>query len=531
MSTEQKKLRILRPATDQTSAQPDPEPSEQRSEGATVHQLTPREEIEKIKSENLTGRQLRIARRLAQKNGLQPTSDLDAVRLLRSEGIDPFERAAAPKAQQQRQRDRAGVAAEIQQSKSSLPATVRSPAQNQIGQIAPQKKPAPQAVDDATREKEVRNIQKGLVKRRRRRLATLMVKLAFYVLLPTLIASYYFYRVATPMYATYTEFVIQQAEAPGMSAGGGLLAGSPFATATDSISVQGYLTSRDAMLRLDENPGFRALFQTQEVDVLQRLEKEATNEEAYRIYKKRVIIGFDPAEGVVKMEVIAPSPEASLRISEALVGYAEERVDQLSARLRADQVSGAEASYAEAEVKFEAALDRVAELQRQSGVFDSTSTVGRIEGQIAELEGQILTKELELEQLKDNLRPNRTKVRVLEREIELLNIKLQEKEALVTQGSETQGSVIDINAELEKARTMQAVRQEQLAIANQNLETARVEANRQTRYLEMGVAPVVPDKAAYPRAFENTLLAFLIFAGIYLMVSLTVSILREQVST
>ena len=69
-----------------------------------------------------------------------------------------------------------------------------------------------------------------------------------------------------------------------------------------------------------------------------------------------------------------------------------------------------------------------------------------------------------------------------------------------------------------------------LSTAMQSVETARVEANRQTRYLSMGVNPVAPDEATYPRAFENTFVAFLIFAGIYLMLSMTVAILREQVS-
>ena len=47
----------------------------------------------------------------------------------------------------------------------------------------------------------------------------------------------------------------------------------------------------------------------------------------------------------------------------------------------------------------------------------------------------------------------------------------------------------------------------------------------------LDVEPVVPDEATYPRALENTILAFLVFAGIYLMISLTASILREQVTT
>ena len=64
----------------------------------------------------------------------------------------------------------------------------------------------------------------------------------------------------------------------------------------------------------------------------------------------------------------------------------------------------------------------------------------------------------------------------------------------------------------------------------QQLESARIEANRQVRYLSTGVNPIPTDEPAYPRAFENTLLTFFVFAGLYLMISLTVSILREQVS-
>jgi hypothetical protein len=47
-------------------------------------------DLEQIRKEGLTGRQLRLARRMAQKHGLPATSDFDAVRLLRAAGINPF---------------------------------------------------------------------------------------------------------------------------------------------------------------------------------------------------------------------------------------------------------------------------------------------------------------------------------------------------------------------------------------------------------------------------------------------------------
>ena len=475
--------------------------------------LSPREEIAKIKQENLTGRQLRIARRLAQKNGLQATSDLDAVRLLRNRGIDPFNRGELM--------DVGGVP---DNQPVALPATVR---QNKGSVGKPIKQP--QIIDDDTREREVRKIQRGLVQRRRKRLAVLMVKLACYVMLPSLIAGYYFYRVATPMYATYTEFVIQQAEAPGAT--GGFFSGSPFATATDSITVQGYLTSRDAMLRLDEDPGFRSMFQNEEVDVLQRLAKDASNEDAYALYKKKVVIGFDPTEGVVKMEVITPSPASSLELSRTLIAYAEERVDQQTKRLREDTMKGAQVGYDDSEAKLTIAQDNVANLQRKLNTFDPTATFSLLQSQIGELETLILEKELERAELTANTSPNPTKLRILDQKLAVLNRKLTEKQSRVIEGADGQTSIVEVNASLTHAQTNLALRQELLAQSLLSLEAARVEAGRQTRYLSMGVEPVQTDQAAYPRAFENTLLSIIVFAGLYLIMSLTISILREQVTT
>jgi len=100
----------------------------------------------------------------------------------------------------------------------------------------------------------------------------------------------------------------------------------------------------------------------------------------------------------------------------------------------------------------------------------------------------------------------------------------------LTDGTGSVSSLASISGELRMAEVDLQTRTMLMQQSLQQLETARIEANRQTRYLSMGVTPIPPDEATYPRAFENTLLAFLIFSGVYLMISLTASILREQVS-
>jgi capsular polysaccharide transport system permease protein len=109
--------------------------------------------------------------------------------------------------------------------------------------------------------------------------------------------------------------------------------------------------------------------------------------------------------------------------------------------------------------------------------------------------------------------------------------KISELRSQLTESTSDGQSIARIGSELAMAQINLETRTLMLQSSLQQLETARTEANRQTRYLSLGVSPTPPDEATYPRKFENTILAFLIFAGAYLMMSLTASILREQVTS
>jgi capsular polysaccharide transport system permease protein len=129
-------------------------------------------EIADIRKEGLTGRQLRLARRVAQKHGLAPTSDFDAVRLLRRQGIDPFQRSnmlelVVPSR------------ADVNDPEVGVPQTVGKEPQL----------PSTQVRTDDSRAREIIRMQRDIVKRRRRKLAQLATRVAFVVMLPTLLAG------------------------------------------------------------------------------------------------------------------------------------------------------------------------------------------------------------------------------------------------------------------------------------------------------------------------------------------------------
>ena len=484
-----------------------------------------------IRAEKLTERQLRIAKRIAALHQIEVSSAEEAVLRLRERGIDPSHRTAV------------GSILSSEGTRAQAAPSPNAPAVRQapVPSILPDRSPAPPgrpalpSREELTEEKraaEIYRIQRDLARRRRRRMAMLAMRLALFVFLPTALVGIYYGRYASPLYATVSQFQIQSAESgSGASGLSGMLGGSGLGTNQDAVAVQSYLTSRDAMLRLDEDLGFRRAFQDPSVDAIKRLPADATNEATFSLYKDSVKIGYDPTEGVLNMEVIAPDPQLSEQFSRALISYAEQLVDALTSRMRSDQMDGARETYQDAEEKMLAAQLRVQELQERLGVLDPVAESGVVMAQVSMLEGQLAEKQLELGQLQSNARPLQSRVDAVEGDITRLRDLITQTRQQLTQGNDTRNSLAAIGGELRVAEAEMLTRQEMLAAAAAQMETARIEANKQVRYLSLSIAPIPPDEATYPRAFQNTLVAFLVFSGIYLMLSLTASILREQVST
>jgi capsular polysaccharide transport system permease protein len=553
---------VARPAVPRATLVPDPipEPAARRRSEARVLPPIPDDggpdiadlvqggphteagpEIDAIRREGLTGRQLRMARRVAQKHGLAPTSDFDAVRLLRGEGIDPFQRATmldlVMPLEDESAEDPAPVARGAPRNAPTAPTAPDGSAP--IGRVQlPQTMPASNPYLPSTevspmerRSRDIMDIQRDIARRRRTKLLLLLTRLTAFVFLPTLLAGWYYYGYATPLYATKSEFLILQADAQGGGSGiGGLLSGTQFATNQDSIAVQSYMQSRDAMMRLNEDMGFKAHFKQDWIDPIQRLDPDATDEAAYKVYKRNVKIGYDPTEGVIRMEVIAADPQVSAAFSSHLIQYAEERVDELSRRKREDQMRDARASLERAKADRREAQERLVALQEGS-ILDPQGEIASIRALINAVELQLQEKELALNSQLNNARPNAARVDALRSEVQLLRDDLNKQNRRLTDATEGQNSLAAVTAQIQMAQADLATADLFLQSALQNEKQTELEANRQVRYLTTSVRPVAPDEPTYPRAFENTILAFLIFSGIYLMISLTASILREQVSS
>ncbi len=482
--------------------------------------------LEAIRNEGLTARQLRMAMRVAQKHGIRPTSAYEAVLMLRQRGIDPFARATLLSLVQNDQAEQGReLAPSPETAPAAAPATADDPvaaAKERMARIA------------SEREKELKRVQHEIAKRRRKRMALLGARLLVFVTLPTFLVTWYFYLIATPMYGTESQFIIQQADSQGgMGAVGGLLpsaAGMGMGGQSEAASVQAYLQSRAAMNRLDDEEGFKEHFSGSGIDILRRLSEDATNEDAFKLYKRHVQIGYDPTEGVVRLEVIAATPEDSERFSRALIRFAEEQVDMMTQRLRDSQLGEARAGLDEAQERLTEARLAVVNLQEQSSILSGEVELSMISQQISALETELTQTRLSLQELLSNPRPNQARVQPLERREAALRAEIDTLRGSLTRDTDGTVSLARVQSQLIMAEAEVQTREMMRAQAMQQLENARIEVSRQVRYLALSVEPVAPDSPTYPRKAENSALAFLIFLGIYLFMSMTASVLREQIS-
>lgn len=154
--------------------------------------------------------------------------------------------------------------------------------------------------------------------------------------------------------------------------------------------------------------------------------QDATLEDTYKLYKRMITIGYDPSDGIIRMEVAAPSPEISVELSSLLLSYAEETINGLTELKREDQMRDALAGFELAQEERRKAQEQLIELQLQGAVLDPENVLAGLRARINAIEIELQEKELQLAALLDNLRPNQAKVDGVRADIKRLEVVLAE---------------------------------------------------------------------------------------------------------
>jgi capsular polysaccharide transport system permease protein len=337
---------------------------------------------------------------------------------------------------------------------------------------------------------------------------------------PVVAAIVYLFVIASDRYVSEAQFIIRASSSSATEGGAMLTERRGLARARDeSYVVTEYICSRDALERLTSNEGLRQVFSRQEADSINKFPNvfsRNTFEEYYKYYKKMVTAEVDGGTGIGTIRVTAFTAEDAQRIASALLASAENFINRLNERARADTLMFADKNLAEAR-------DRVVETEKQLSSYRTRSKMIDPSGEMTAAFDTITRLSTELAHTQATLQqqlaltPNSPSIAALRQKVDAIRAEIASRRAQMA-GSD--GSIATKIAAYDQLELEKRIAEKALIAAEQNREQARQASEKQQLYLQAVVEPNRPDQARYPRRIFD-------LAGVVAVCGICFSILRS----
>lgn len=348
------------------------------------------------------------------------------------------------------------------------------------------------------------------------------------VVLPTLLATYYYFAVATHQYVSEARFVVrgQTGAQPGVLSG--LLQSAGISRAQDdTFAVHDFILSRDALEELGQATDLRTLFARPEADPLSRFPMPyagETFEHLYKHYLKQVDLAYDSTTGVTKLAVKAFRPEDAKAVTAALLAASERLVNRMNERQRENAMRDARRDVTVSEGRVEEVAGKLAGFRNREAIIDpGKQSVAMLQG-ITELQNRVVQANTQIAELTRSS-PRSPLIPTAQRRVVALQEQIDEARAKVTGAG---GSLVPKMTEFDLLTLQSEFATKALASATTSLEVARVNADRQQVYLDQIVKPNEADYAAYPKRFIQVGIVFASCFGLYTIGMLLVAGAREH---
>lgn len=343
---------------------------------------------------------------------------------------------------------------------------------------------------------------------RRRRWGLLASFVALF-LLPVAMAASYFGFVATDRYAASASFVIRSLDGGGTPDLMASVTGFPASSShtSDSYVVRNYLESPDLLREIDDELNLRGHFSQDHIDPIARLKPESSFEDMVEYWQWRISTSYDSTTGIVSFEVQAFDPGTAVRVARSALAAADRLVNDLSETARRDSVQFAadEVARAEARVR-DVSLDLVA-FRAESGAVDPMVNAQLDAELVSSLEAKLVKVQSQIDEVAGSVGENSPILKQLNRQAKAYRQQIAERKSLIgAAGQAASAKTAETLAGYEALVIEKQFAEQTYASAMASLEAARLDADRQQRYLGVFTRPFVPSEPAYPLRLRDFLL-------------------------
>jgi BexC/CtrB/KpsE family polysaccharide export inner-membrane protein len=345
---------------------------------------------------------------------------------------------------------------------------------------------------------------------------------------PTALAILYFGFFASDVYVSESRFVVRSPDKPSMTGLGVLLKSAAFSNAGDEIyAADDYIQSRDALKALNRDGSVVRAYSNGNVSLLDRFDPfgfDASFEELFNYFRKKVRVDYDTSSAITTLTVRAYTPEDAQKFNAQLLGLAEETVNRLNRRGRADVIQVSEQEVRDAEDAERTAALALAQFRNASGIIDPEKQAAVQLQMISKLQDELIGSRMQLLQLKQ-MAPENPQIPLLQTRIAGLAHEIDRQLGFVA------GSRQSLSATAARYQRLQVDRDfadKRLAAAMTSLQEARAEALRKQAYVERIAQPSRPDEAQEPRRLRGIFATFVLGLVAWAIMTMLLAGVREH---
>lgn len=325
-----------------------------------------------------------------------------------------------------------------------------------------------------------------------------------FVLLPSAAAVAYYGILAADQFTVETRFVVRSldpstADETRIGSGATMAVGQlvvPRSATQNAYVVTQYIRSRGMVVALQAEIDLDTLFRRPEADPLARLKTGASVEDVVNYWGGMVRADVDAPSGIVIVRVRAFRPQDALLIARSITRQSEQLVNQMTERARQDTMRVAEEEVRRAEQQVRDSLAALREARDSEGTIDPTRAADETSTLLLQLMAEKIRLESELFAASRTLARDAPTVRFLATRVDIVGNQIVELRARLTgEGANTVAASFRRFDELEIQRQLS---EKLLSLAEDALERARLNAERQNVYLMTFVLPSLPADSDYP---------------------------------
>jgi len=377
-------------------------------------------------------------------------------------------------------------------------------------------------------DKDYKKLQDDYVAKSRINKKYTTLKLRFVFLLLFLLLNGYYLFVKSELYQSSTALIVRNMgeTATASSLGLSLLGVGNSSQLQDSMIVEEYLQSLDMYTQVDKKFHLTEHYKSKAIDIVERLPKNATKEQALRMYKKHLNIFYDETAGILHISFLHVNPKKAQEILKFLVKQVDYQINEFNRRKAKKQLSFVESEFKKAKQKMDEAAQKLEAYQNEHLLLDPTAEATSKSGIIAELEAKLTQKQLEYATKKRYLNYKNFELVSLRNEIRAIKHSIEQAKKKLT-GSE-HGRLNKVVFAYEKLKMQFEFAKEVYKNALLQLETTKIEVAKNDKTLSIVSKPNLPDGYTYPnkpRVFITILMLTLLLYGIVTMLG---SIIRDH---